>query len=113
MNRDLATERTRRKTRSARPAQRRKQRVLRTYGNTCHLCGNPIDLTLHHHDPLSYQTDHIIPVDVGLAQGMTAAQLNSIDNLLPSHRQCNRRRGTRPVDVARAELRQATPSRRW
>ena len=48
----------------------------------CAICGNPIDYDAHHHDPLSFTVDHIIPWSKGGA--------DTLDNKQPAHRGCNR-----------------------
>lgn len=51
----------------------------------CHLCGEPIDYEAHHLEPLSFQIDHIIPLNKG--------GTDDLDNLAASHRKCNRDKG--------------------
>lgn len=53
----------------------------------CHWCGADIDYDAHHLDPLSFQIDHV----VALANGGT----DTLDNLVPAHRQCNRAKGAK------------------
>lgn len=48
----------------------------------CHICGQPIDYTLPHLDPMSYVVDHVIPV----ARGGEDA----LHNKAAAHRTCNR-----------------------
>lgn len=48
----------------------------------CYRCGNPIDYTLPHDDPWSFQIDHVMP----LARGGT----DTLDNCAAAHRKCNR-----------------------
>lgn len=48
----------------------------------CHWCHQPIDYEAHHHDPLSFQVDHVHPV--------TKGGPDTLDNKVPSHRKCNR-----------------------
>jgi 5-methylcytosine-specific restriction endonuclease McrA len=100
---DALQQRERRKVRSSRPWDRTVRRVLRTKGTICHLCGKPGADT----------ADHLIPVAVGLRQGMTRTQLNAINNLAPAHNPCNARRGTKPVDSARREAQGVRTSRDW
>ncbi len=57
------------------PSQR--HRVMQSYGNRCVACGRgPAD-------GIRLEIDHVIPVLVGRAQGLTDAQLNHDDNLVP------------------------------
>jgi 5-methylcytosine-specific restriction endonuclease McrA len=67
------------------------------YGLPCHLCGKPIDLTLHHLHPRSFTVDHIIP----LADGGPEVDR---DNCAPACRGCNSAKANR----ARARKRQRT-----
>lgn len=48
----------------------------------CHLCGEEIDYSLPHTDPMSFTVDHVTP----LARGGT----DTLDNSRASHRACNR-----------------------
>lgn len=68
--------------------------VIERDGGWCHLCGRPGATT----------ADHLVP----WAHGGT----DDMDNLAAAHIDCNRRRGDRPVEVARAELarRSSTPA---
>lgn len=61
-------------------------RILRRDGGICHLCG----------DPGANTADHLVPH----AHGGT----DDPRNLAACHIGCNKRRGTRPVDVVRAEI---------
>lgn len=65
-----------------------------TYGWTCHLCGQPIPPHVPTRDPLAYQADHVKPYDTHPALRM------ALHNLRPSHRRCNRARGTRELTPA-------------
>jgi 5-methylcytosine-specific restriction endonuclease McrA len=66
---------------------RLRARLARTKPN-CHICGKPIDYTLHWLDPGAYQADHIVPLSRGGA--------NTIENLAASHRACNSTKRARP-----------------
>lgn len=74
----------------SRPWRRTVARIIRRDGGICHLCGQPG----------ADSADHLIPV----AHGGT----NADSNLRAVHHntgdKCNRRRGTRDVDTARAHL---------
>lgn len=61
---------------------------LRREQRPCHVCGQPIDYTAHHHDPLAFEMDHLWQVDLG-------GPLYEWDNLGSSHRACNRRRSNK------------------
>ena len=73
-------------SRTGRPWSRTVARILRIKGTVCHLCGQPG----------STSADHLIPYSFGGTDDDT--------NLAPAHIDCNRRRGNRPIEVARAEL---------
>lgn len=81
-------------SRTGRPWQRLKRRVIRRDGGICHLCGQPGADT----------ADHLVPHSHGGTMAMT--------NLAAAHIDCNRRRGNRPIDTARAELTLNQPSTR-
>jgi len=76
-------------------------RVKAMYPNVCHLCGQDIDLSLHHHDPLSFTVDHLIPISID------PSKAEDLSNLRPAHKTCNSRKGNRDT-FARAKF-----SRRW
>ncbi|WP_369692276.1 HNH endonuclease [Schaalia hyovaginalis] len=63
--------------------------TLATYGNVCHICGQPIDLTRKWPDPLSATRDHLIPRSRGGS--------DALDNVRPAHLRCNSSRQARPV----------------
>lgn len=72
--------------RTGRPWQRRKARIIRRDHGICHLCGKPGADT----------ADHLVPWSLGGTDHDT--------NLAAAHVDCNRRRGNRPIEVARAEI---------
>lgn len=76
--------------RSSRPWERVRQRVLRTKGTICALCG----------EPGADSVDHDVPV----ARGGS----NHIDNLVPAHAVCNQRKGNRTLDEWRVAQAGAT-----
>lgn len=55
----------------------------------CYLCGDPIDYALKTPDPLSYELDHVIPIDKG--------GIDHISNKAASHRRCNSKKRARIV----------------
>lgn len=63
--------------------------VKATYPNICHLCTMPIDMSLHHHDPMSFTVDHVIPISIDQSKA------EDITNLRPAHKTCNSRKGNR------------------
>jgi 5-methylcytosine-specific restriction endonuclease McrA len=69
--------------------QRLRAEVLLTKPPVCAWCGREIDLALSGKDPLGPTIDHILPRSKG--------GTNRPDHLQPMHRQCNERRGNRPL----------------
>lgn len=70
--------------------------VIRRGKPPCALCGEPIDYSLHHLDPMAFTVDHIIP----LARG----GLDVLANKQAAHRVCNRAKGTMTMDEWLAQL---------
>ena len=66
---------------------------VRAMGLPCHICGMPIDYSLPAGDPMSYELDEIVPVSLG------GSELDP-DNVQPSHRICNQRKGNKLFYVA-------------
>ena len=62
--------------------------IARTKPN-CHICGQPINYTLHHLDPYAYVIDHVTP----LALGGT----DTLDNVRAAHRICNSKKRSRLI----------------
>lgn len=60
-------------------------RVFVDHGNQCHICNEPIDMTLDRSDPDYPSVDHVVP----LALGGPHTQ----DNLRPAHMRCNSLKG--------------------
>lgn len=60
----------------------RHRRIIRRDNPPCHWCGEPINYEAHHHDPLSFQIDHVTPLNKGGD--------DTLDNCVASHRACNR-----------------------
>lgn len=65
--------------------RKRFRRTLQRSGGGCHICGQPIDYTLPHLDPMAFVVDHIVP----LAKGGP----DTLANCAPAHRRCNRTKG--------------------
>jgi 5-methylcytosine-specific restriction endonuclease McrA len=66
------------------------KQVLDLYGATCHICNQPIDLTLPRkvgqpNWEMALHLDHVVP----LARGGS----DTIDNVRPSHGICNKKKG--------------------
>ena len=66
------------------------EQVVREYGTDCHICNEPIDLTLPRTSKLGLTVDHLIP----LSRGGT----DTLDNLRPAHWTCNRRKSDKLME---------------
>jgi len=66
------------------PSRLAADEVVRTYGNTCAVCSEPIDLTLQRTSKMGLTVDHWIPLSKGGSDDMS--------NLRPAHWICNRRK---------------------
>lgn len=64
-----------------------RSRVLIRAGRRCELCGKPVEATAGLH------VDHLLSVEDGLAQGLTEAQLNHLENLAAFCEECNLGKG--------------------
>lgn len=65
---------------------RHRKQIARTKP-PCGICGQDIDYTLPHLDPMSFTVDHIIPVIKGGP--------DELDNKQAAHRSCNRTKSDR------------------
>lgn len=79
-------------------------KVLIRAGRRCELCGKPVEATAGLH------VDHILSVEDGLAQGLTEAQLNHLENLAAFCEECNLGKGrtTLPLYLVIAIIRART-----
>lgn len=69
--------------------RRNRHRKIVARGNPpCHLCGNEIDYQAHHLEPLSFQIDHVVPLNRGGS--------DVLENLAAAHRHCNRQKSDGP-----------------
>ena len=66
------------------PSRLAADEVVRTYGNSCAVCSEPIDLTLQRTSKMGLTVDHWIPLSKGGSDDMS--------NLRPAHWICNRRK---------------------
>ena len=82
-----------------------RERVKRR-GEPCAICGQPIDYTLPPHHPMAYELDEIIPVSKG-------GDPVDPDNVRPTHRICNEKRGNRLDGEREAIHMSLTTSRDW
>lgn len=70
----------------------RHRATLRRQGGPCGICGEPIDYTLPHLDPLSFVVDHVHPLHLGGP--------DTLENKVAAHRACNRAKGAKTMDQA-------------
>lgn len=61
--------------------------VIARCGTTCHLCQEPIDLTVVRPDLMSFSIDHLVPLSAG--------GTHTYSNVAPAHLLCNMRKGNR------------------
>lgn len=72
----------------------------------CSLCGEPIDYTLPHTDPMSFVVDHVMPLNKGGA--------DTLENKAAAHRVCNRLKSDKTADeLTPAGPRTFVTHRRW
>ena len=57
-------------------------------GEPCHLCGEPIDLSLKYPHPMSFVVDHVVPTSLGGS--------DQFDQLMPAHNAHNNARSNLP-----------------
>lgn len=69
-------------------ARDRHRRIIARDKPPCHHCGEPIDYEAPHTDPLAFEVDHV----TALSRGGP----DTLDNKVPSHRRCNRSKGSNP-----------------
>lgn len=67
-------------------ATRFRKVIARTKAN-CHICGKPIDYTLHHLDDGAFVIDHVKPLKLG--------GTDTIENIAAAHRACNSKKRAR------------------
>lgn len=75
---------------------RMRRLVIETYGTTCWLCHQPIDITLPASHPRGLTLDHVLPRSRGGS--------HTIDNLRPAHRRCNLSRGANLASARRTRI---------
>lgn len=71
----------------------------------CYHCQQPINYQAHYLDPLAYQVDHRIPLDLG--------GTDTLDNKVPSHRVCNRAKSNKHPDIASGAITYITDRNWW
>lgn len=65
------------------------RRIIAADEPPCHWCQGHIDYVAHHLDPKAFQIDHVVPLDAGGP--------DTLDNLVASHRACNRAKSNKPA----------------
>jgi len=65
----------------------RDRATLKRSGAGCGICGQPIDYSLPHLDPMAFVVDHVIP--------LAAGGPDELGNKQAAHRTCNRSKGAR------------------
>lgn len=75
----------------------------------CHLCGQDIDYTAHHLEPLSFTIDHVIPLDKGGPDELFLP--DGTPQILPAHRKCNREKSNSGTAIKAAVA--FVTARRW
>lgn len=88
----------------------RHRSVIRRDRPPCHLCGEDIDYTLRSPHLMSFEVDHIIPLDRGGS--------DDLDNKAASHRDCNRKKSNQLAEEMAQQAAQSGPrtfvtSRTW
>jgi hypothetical protein len=81
----------------------RLDRIFRRTDGRCHLCGRKLEAGDYgnRHSDCGWEVDHSRP----RAKGGS----DHLNNLYPSHRRCNRSKGTRPARECRAEQGRSAP----
>lgn len=74
----------------------RHRAVIRRDRPPCHLCHEDIDYSLRSPHPMSFEVDHVIPLDRGGS--------DDLDNKAASHRLCNRRKSNHLAEELAAEV---------
>lgn len=64
--------------------------VVREYGNACHICQEPIDMSLSRTNRMGLTIDHV----VALSKGGT----DTMENLRPAHWICNNRKSNKSLE---------------
>lgn len=80
------------------------KRKAKAEGLPCALCKGrlgPIRFDVGQHHPLVFNADHVVPVAVAIAQGLSAKQALR-GELIPSHFTCNAKRQAKPLEELRA-----------
>lgn len=65
----------------------RDRAAIKRTGAGCHICGEPIDYTLHYLDPRAFVVDHIVP--------LAKDGPDNLSNKAAAHRECNSKKRAR------------------
>ena len=65
----------------------RHRRALSKGHPPCAWCGEDIDYNADYLDPMAFQVDHVMPLNRG--------GTDTLDNVVPAHRKCNRQKSDR------------------
>ena len=80
-----------RQSKTTKPSRLAADQVVALYGDTCHICKEPIDPGLPRTSKMGLTVDHIIPLSKGGSDEM--------DNLRPAHWICNVRKSDKVTDA--------------
>lgn len=80
----------------AHTAYEKAKKIIFASQSVCAICGRPVNFDKVFPDPWSPTLDHIVPI----AKGGDPA---SLDNLQLAHLQCNRRKGSKLVEIRAKE----------
>ncbi|MGV5046876.1 HNH endonuclease [Rhodococcus pyridinivorans] len=78
-----------RPTRNTATRDRHRRYIARTKP-PCHLCGEDIDYSLPHLDPMSFVVDHV--------QAIARGGLDELENKAAAHRRCNEAKGAKLLE---------------
>lgn len=76
-----------RQSKTVRPSRLAADEVVRIYGEDCHICNEPIDMSLARTHKQGLTVDHVIPLSKG--------GLDTIENMRPAHWLCNVKKGNK------------------
>lgn len=84
-------------------------------GHPCHLCGQPIDLSLPPRTKWSLTIDHLCPVSRWSEGGYSSPEecAHDLNNVAPAHMSCNASRGNDLQYVTSNHYHPVIPSEDW
>ena len=80
----------------AHTAYERAKKIIYASQSNCAICGRPVNFDKVFPDPWSPTLDHIVPISKGGAPA-------DLENLQLAHLQCNRKKGTKLVEIQTKE----------